>query len=580
MANVTSGSFNTSSKNNRYLQFSWTCTQNTSKNESTINWKLVCKGTASGYNKSAPFSVTIDGEEVYYSSTRIQLWVGTEVASGSKVIKHNANGSRSFTASAKAAIYDAGYNVSGSGSWDLKPIPRAATITDAPNFNDTDNPTITYSNSQGNNVTSLQACLSFDGSTANIAYRDISKTGTSYTFNFTEAEREVLRKGCTTANSKSIYFYIKTVVDGVTFYERLSKTLTIQDGSVTLSPTVQDTNSRTIALTGDANKLIKYYSNIEFDNGEVARKHATITERTLTNGALSATTAKGELYSVESNSFVFYAKDSRGNQATRTITPEMIDYVKLTCDLIAKPELAEDNTTTIKLNVSGLCYNGSFGAQSNVTHLWYRYKAEGEEWGDEWISITPTFNGNSYTSTAEIKNLDYRTTYIVQAIAQDKIFLAYENYKTSPEIAVKTEPAFDWSGEDFNFNVPLYYQGKAMDFVIEYGETNGWRWRKWHSGIGECWKILTHTSPMTIAWGSLYCTSMTSRQNYPFPFKNKPVENVSLCAGSSAGWIYPEYNGNGVNGGYASACYAIARPSAVTSSQTFYLSFYVIGEYQ
>ena len=42
MAKVTSGSFNTGSKNSRYLTFSWSCTQDTSKNQSTINWELKC----------------------------------------------------------------------------------------------------------------------------------------------------------------------------------------------------------------------------------------------------------------------------------------------------------------------------------------------------------------------------------------------------------------------------------------------------------------------------------------------------------------------------------------------------------
>ena len=104
MAKVTSGSFNTRAYSNRYLTFSWTCTQDVSTNTSTISWTLKGAGSASGYYKAAPFSVTIAGEEVYSSSTRIELWNGTTVASGTKKITHNTDGTKSFSASVKAAI--------------------------------------------------------------------------------------------------------------------------------------------------------------------------------------------------------------------------------------------------------------------------------------------------------------------------------------------------------------------------------------------------------------------------------------------------------------------------------------------
>ena len=72
--------------------------------------------------------------------------------------------------------------VTDSGSRRLTDIPRNAVIVSAPNFNDEENPTITYNNPAGDIVSSLQACISLTGAAADIPYRDISKTGTSYTF--------------------------------------------------------------------------------------------------------------------------------------------------------------------------------------------------------------------------------------------------------------------------------------------------------------------------------------------------------------------------------------------------------------
>ena len=128
MAN--SGSFNTSGYSGRYLTFSWSVkSQNTSTNQTTINWSLTGAGTASAsWYMAGNFKVVIDGATVYSSSTRIKLYNGTTVASGTYTMTHNnSTGKRSFSASAEAGIYTIAVNCSGSGSWDLPTIPRYAT---------------------------------------------------------------------------------------------------------------------------------------------------------------------------------------------------------------------------------------------------------------------------------------------------------------------------------------------------------------------------------------------------------------------------------------------------------------------
>lgn len=464
MAKVTSGSFNTTAYSNRYLTFSWTCTQNIEKNQSTISWSLVGAGSASGYYKAAPFEVKIADEVVYSSSTRIQLWNGTKVASGTKVITHNTDGAKSFSASVKAAIYSAAVNVSGSKTWELKDIPRKATLSTATNFNDEENPTITYTNPAGTAVTTLQACISFDKSADNIAYRDISKTGTSYTFNLTSAERETLRKACTTANSMTVYFYIKTVISGTTFYSSLTRTLTIKDGSATLSPVVEDTNEKTLTLTGDKNKLIKYYSNAKATSGAAARKHATISSQSITNNSTEISAASGTFNKVESAVFDFSVKDSRKNTVTKQVTKTLINYIKLTCNLKASATLESDNTAKVSFTISGNYFNGSFGAVTNSLKIYYRYKKDnGEFTGWKSTDITPT--SNKYSNSFTLTGLDYRSTYTIEAAARDKLWEAYDNYKYSEAVVVKAQPIFDWSSEDFNFNVPVTANGVKLFYT-------------------------------------------------------------------------------------------------------------------
>ena len=73
MAN--SGSFGTSNYSGRYLTFNWWVnSQNIGGNYTDIGWNLVGSGNASSsWYKSGNFKVVIDGEQVYYSSTRINL---------------------------------------------------------------------------------------------------------------------------------------------------------------------------------------------------------------------------------------------------------------------------------------------------------------------------------------------------------------------------------------------------------------------------------------------------------------------------------------------------------------------------
>lgn len=129
MAQVSSGSFNTTSAEGRYLRFNWSVDNTSIKdNYKEIYWSLVGAGVG-GYVIGGNFKVVIDGETVYSSSTRREIWVDTVIASGYKKIYHNNNGTRSFSASVEAGIYEVAVNCRGSGSWELPTIPRNAKIT-------------------------------------------------------------------------------------------------------------------------------------------------------------------------------------------------------------------------------------------------------------------------------------------------------------------------------------------------------------------------------------------------------------------------------------------------------------------
>lgn len=435
----------------RSLTLTWSATQSVSGNTSTINWTLAGSGSTANNNPwymTGPTKVVIDGTQVHASTTRIQLRSGTVVASGSRTITHNSDGTKSFTIRIEGAIYTTSVNCTAEQSFTLNQIPRGATITSAPNFKDTDSPKMEFSNPAGG--TMQVGIYKTDGTTALAAYR--TTTGSSYTFTFTSTEKANLQKVSTSSNTATVRFYLKSVVGGQTFIKSVDRTLTIASPAPTLNPTVVDGNSTTVALTGDSSKLVKYHSDAKVTFGASAVKYATIKSRKVTCGSKSLT-ADGTMQDVESGTFAFSVTDSRGNTTTKTVTKTLVNYTKLTCNL---GEGVPDATGKFVFRVSGNFFNASFGAVSNTLTVQYRYRVDGGVYS-EYKAMTVSKSGNAYTATVTLTGLDYTKPHQFQAQAVDKLATV-----TTQEKTVRSIPVFDWSETDFRFNVPVTVQGQNL----------------------------------------------------------------------------------------------------------------------
>ena len=393
---ASSGSFNTTGYQGRYLKFTWSVSsQSIANNSTTIQWSLTGAGNAqSTWYKAGNFKVIIDGSTVYNSETRINLYNGTVVANGTYTLVHDSQGNKSFTASAQAGIYTVAVNCTGSGSFTLPQIARAAKITAAPNFNDEENPTITYNNPAGSAVTSLQACISLTGSTDDVPYREISKTGTSYTFELTTAERTTLRNAAANTSSISVKFYLKTTVGGQTFWESVTRTMTIINASPVFStPTYEDINAVTIAITGNNQKIIQNNSTLQINvPTATARKSATITKYEVTINAETRETTAGALnwgtVDVSQNvPATLRVTDSRGKVAQQTITIQ-IEPWSLPYAVISLRRQNNFYTETI-LNVNPTI--SSLSGQNSAT-IQYRYKKTTDSSYSAWTTAAANTN--------------------------------------------------------------------------------------------------------------------------------------------------------------------------------------------
>ena len=132
---ASSGSFNTTDYNGRYLTLSWTeISQSLLNNATTISWTLSGQGTTGSYYYTVQnITVIIDGVTVYSypkSEGQKKLYSGvTTLATGTTTITHGSDGSKTFSASVSAGIYEWAPNCSGSATFALNQIARSSTLT-------------------------------------------------------------------------------------------------------------------------------------------------------------------------------------------------------------------------------------------------------------------------------------------------------------------------------------------------------------------------------------------------------------------------------------------------------------------
>lgn len=431
------------------LRFNWSqSSQSIANNNSVVSWslQLIASGGSISSSASKSWAVTVNGSN-YSGTNTVGISSGTTktLASGSTTIAHNADGTKSFSFSFSQQ-FDISYSgvgwigtKSGSGSGTLSTIPRTSSVSST-NANIGENITITINRASSSFTHTLT--YAFCGLTGTIATKT-SSTSVSWTLP-TSFYAQI-------PNSKSSWG--RVICDTYSGSTKIGSSecrfdVYIKESSNKpgISATVKDVNDTTKALTGDENKLIKYYSKAQFTVTGSAKNNATVKSLTSTyNGntvSKANTTSWTSQYSnAIQASYAFGVVDSRGYSNSVTVTKTLINYVKITCVLsVSNPTASGDCTLTIKGNY----FNGSFGSTNNSLTVQYKQN------GGNWTNVTATLSGNTYTATVKLTGLDYTQTYTFQAKATDKLANA-----TTAEKRVKSTPIFDWGSDDFHFHVPV-----------------------------------------------------------------------------------------------------------------------------
>lgn len=76
------------------------------------------------------------------------------------------------------------------------------------------------------------------------------------------------------------------------------------------------------------------------------------------------------------------------------------------------------------------------------------------------------------------------------------------------------------------------------DYIVAHGTTNGWTWRKWESGVAECFISTTVSSYTLAGFSPLYYVEGGVERNLPFSFTSVASKLSSINIRRGIAWTY------------------------------------------
>lgn len=194
------------------------------------------------------------------------------------------------------------------------------------------------------------------------------------------------------------------------------------DSNPVVNVTIVDTNATTKNLTGDQNKLVKYFSNVKVTVNATAKNSSTIKSYSIKcDDGKSSTSPETTFNKVESGKFTIVVTDSRGLPTTLNITKTMIDYIKLAfTDVKVKRE--SSTSSKVFLTYTGQYFSNSFGNILNTLSVRYRTRLKNGTWSS-YKNLEPTVNNKTISQSNILIGSDfsYHNSYDFEIVASDKL---------------------------------------------------------------------------------------------------------------------------------------------------------------
>jgi hypothetical protein len=515
-----------------------------------------------------PTAVIINGTTVY-SKERVNWDVKEFPAAkgqmtGTITVPHDLQGTKSISVNLKTAIY-VGTTTTKADSWTLDPIARASTFSTVEA--DYIGKSVLVNISSTNSTFTHQLWYKVGTS----PWYDLGTgIGLEKLFTIDIATANYVRTSMTGTMQLCLRTFQGTTQIGADVYKNV--TVSVPD----YTPTISD-----IALTGNAlcnGAYVENKSTVSVGAHASTSYGATLTyTATLDGKTYTGIPFTSSPLSAGSKKVWVTVKDSRGKTATLSSSAFTVYEYNPPNILRFTVERQSDGTTVI-------------------AHLTARISSLGAK---NTKSLSVTLNGQTQTPSSQLYNFDGTLTFT--DVPTDSTLTAtakIADYYTSvskeailPTVAVTMD--FHYSGTGIAmgkvaeheklFEVApdwdIKYKGEIInDFVVEQGTSGIWTYRKWASGVAECWGIRTvNEAKIDQAWESLYYGACPAPLSYPVSFIEKPVETATVTCNDMWTW-QATITGNTVS---QTARYVLMRPSkADTTTYTVYMQYRVIGKWK
>ena len=386
----------------------------------------------------------------------------TKSTEGSITIYHKEDGSLSgyayayFTKGSTTSSY-APNSAGIATDWTaLTSISRYPMITSAPNFDDEQNPTITYTTTSGFSNATYTACISLTGAIDDVPYRAVDLNAGSYTFELTETERNTLRYAARNSNNINVIFYLRTIVGNAVYLSTATRTLSIVNADPEISSlTVTETNQDVIDVLGSAtsNSIIPSVSYLHAVLVPSANKEATITKVSLVKGSTitADTTSPYEFDFSPSSSQTFIVTDSRGNTTGVTVNKNVLPYIPISFVNFTF-ERYNPTSSNIILNLEANYEQQTYNQTPNVPIV--KWKLD-----DGTFNTIPSTEYTIDTTNHKLIISDYELTNVLPYTSKGNFTISIEDLFTNAvdtQYVLKGIPTYDEGEHDLQVNGDLF----------------------------------------------------------------------------------------------------------------------------